>query len=39
MLMESVRHNRTKLFHVLYQYSNININRIDAVMPSRLAQA
>lgn len=35
--MESVRHNRTKLFHVLYQYSNININRMDAVMPSRFS--
>ncbi len=30
--MESIRYNRTKLFHVFYRYSNININRIDAVV-------
>ena len=30
-LMESVRLERTSLFHIFYRYSNININRIDSV--------
>ena len=32
VLMESIRLERSGLFHIFYRYSNININRIDTVI-------